>query len=172
VKELGGSPQPRISRTQPIPPETYHSNVRSTSISVKKSHIFLHTVLYCLCQLSWESMQESLGLEHAQFNILYCAVSTLLILLPTILGKDDSSNLILTYPKGFLIHLRRPPFSPFKLQRSLKSGLSYREFDRRFSTSGFFSWISFPRSPKYPLRVISNVYENSRGYSQICLQWQ
>jgi hypothetical protein len=60
-------------------------------------------------------MQESLGLEHAQFNILYCAVSTLLILLPTILGKEDSSNSMLAYPKPFLIHQHRPPLSPLKV---------------------------------------------------------
>ncbi len=59
-------------------------------------------LLYCIWQLSWEFMQESLGLEHAQFNILYCAVSTLLILLPTILGKEDSSSLIIAIQRHFL----------------------------------------------------------------------
>ncbi len=31
----------------------------------------------------------------------------------------------------------------------------------------FFSWISFPQAPEYPIRAISNFFQNSRKYSQL-----
>ncbi len=31
----------------------------------------------------------------------------------------------------------------------------------------FFSWISFPPAPEYPIRTVSNCFENSRRYSQV-----
>ncbi len=31
----------------------------------------------------------------------------------------------------------------------------------------FFSWISFPPAPEYPIRTVSNFFENSRRYSQV-----
>jgi hypothetical protein len=31
----------------------------------------------------------------------------------------------------------------------------------------FFSWISFPPAPEYPIRIVSNFFENSRRYSQV-----
>ncbi len=31
----------------------------------------------------------------------------------------------------------------------------------------FFSWISFPQSPEYTMRAVSNFFENSRRYSQL-----
>ncbi len=31
----------------------------------------------------------------------------------------------------------------------------------------FFSWISFPQSPDYTMRAVSNFFENSRRYSQL-----
>ncbi len=31
----------------------------------------------------------------------------------------------------------------------------------------FFSWISFPQAPEYPIRIISNFFENSLRYSQV-----
>ncbi len=31
----------------------------------------------------------------------------------------------------------------------------------------FFSWISFPPAPEYPIRTVSNFLKNSRRYSQI-----
>ncbi len=31
----------------------------------------------------------------------------------------------------------------------------------------FFSWISFPPAPEYPIRTVSNFFENSRRYSQL-----
>ncbi len=31
----------------------------------------------------------------------------------------------------------------------------------------FFSWISFPPAPDYPMRTVSNFFENSRRYSQV-----
>ncbi len=32
---------------------------------------------------------------------------------------------------------------------------------------GFFSWISFPQTPKYPIRAVLNFFKNSRKYSQL-----
>ncbi len=37
----------------------------------------------------------------------------------------------------------------------------------RFSTSSFFSWISFPQAPEYTTRAVSNYFENSRRYLQL-----
>ncbi len=37
----------------------------------------------------------------------------------------------------------------------------------RFFASGFFSSISFPPAPGYPIRTVSNFFENSRRYSQL-----
>jgi hypothetical protein len=31
----------------------------------------------------------------------------------------------------------------------------------------FFSWISFPPTPEYPIRTVSNFLENLRRYSQV-----
>ncbi len=31
----------------------------------------------------------------------------------------------------------------------------------------FFSWIIFPPAPEYPIRTVSNFFENSRRYSQV-----
>ncbi len=31
----------------------------------------------------------------------------------------------------------------------------------------FFSWISFPPAPEYPIRTVSNFFGNSRRYSQV-----
>ncbi len=31
----------------------------------------------------------------------------------------------------------------------------------------FFSWISFPRAPDYTIRAVSNLFENSRRYTQL-----
>ncbi len=31
----------------------------------------------------------------------------------------------------------------------------------------FFSWISFPPAPDYPITTVSNFFENSRRYSQV-----
>ena len=31
----------------------------------------------------------------------------------------------------------------------------------------FFSWISFPPAPEYPIRTVLNFFENSRRYSQV-----
>ncbi len=31
----------------------------------------------------------------------------------------------------------------------------------------FFSWISFPPAPEYPIRTVSNIFENSQRYSQV-----
>ena len=31
----------------------------------------------------------------------------------------------------------------------------------------FFSWISFPPAPEYPIKTVSNFFENSRRYSQV-----
>jgi hypothetical protein len=31
----------------------------------------------------------------------------------------------------------------------------------------FFSWISFPPAPEYPVRTVSSFFENSRRYSQV-----
>ncbi len=31
----------------------------------------------------------------------------------------------------------------------------------------FFSWISFPPAPEYPIRTVSNFFEKSRRYSQV-----
>ncbi len=31
----------------------------------------------------------------------------------------------------------------------------------------FSSWISFPPAPEYPIRTVSNFFENSRRYSQV-----
>ncbi len=31
----------------------------------------------------------------------------------------------------------------------------------------FFSWISFPPAPEYPIRIVSNFFENSRRYLQV-----
>ncbi len=31
----------------------------------------------------------------------------------------------------------------------------------------FFSWISFPPAPEYPIRTVSNFFENSRRYLQV-----
>ncbi len=31
----------------------------------------------------------------------------------------------------------------------------------------FFLWISFPPAPEYPIRTVSNFFENSRRYSQV-----
>ncbi len=31
----------------------------------------------------------------------------------------------------------------------------------------FFSWISFPQSPEYTMRAVSNFFKNSRRYSQL-----
>ncbi len=46
----------------------------------------------------------------------------------------------------------------------------------RFFISGFFSWISFPRAPEYPIRTVSNFFENSWRYLQLKVQrhqqWQ
>ncbi len=38
----------------------------------------------------------------------------------------------------------------------------------------FFSWISFPQAPEYPIRTVLNFFENSRRYSQIkvCHRYQ
>jgi hypothetical protein len=33
--------------------------------------------------------------------------------------------------------------------------------------SCFFSWISFPQAPEYTFRAVSNLFENSRRYSQL-----
>ncbi len=32
---------------------------------------------------------------------------------------------------------------------------------------GFFSWISFPKSPEYPMKAASNFFEHFRRYSQL-----
>ncbi len=37
----------------------------------------------------------------------------------------------------------------------------------RFFASDFFSWVSFPPAPEYPIRTVSNFFENSRRYSQV-----
>ncbi len=34
----------------------------------------------------------------------------------------------------------------------------------------FFSWITFPQAPDNHIRIISNLFENSRRYSQVKLQ--
>jgi hypothetical protein len=31
----------------------------------------------------------------------------------------------------------------------------------------FFSWSSFPQAPEYTIRAVSNIFENSRRYSQL-----
>jgi hypothetical protein len=31
----------------------------------------------------------------------------------------------------------------------------------------FFSWVSFPSAPEYPIRTVSNFFENLRRYSQV-----
>ncbi len=31
----------------------------------------------------------------------------------------------------------------------------------------FFSWINFPQAPKYPIKTVSNFFENSRRYSRM-----
>ncbi len=31
----------------------------------------------------------------------------------------------------------------------------------------FFSWISFPPAPEYPIRTVTNFFENSQRYSQV-----
>ncbi len=31
----------------------------------------------------------------------------------------------------------------------------------------FFSWISFPPAPEYPIRTVSNLFENLRRYSHV-----
>ena len=31
----------------------------------------------------------------------------------------------------------------------------------------FFSWISFPPAPEYPIRTVSNFFENPRRYTQV-----
>ncbi len=31
----------------------------------------------------------------------------------------------------------------------------------------FFSWISFPPAPEYPIKTVSNFFENSRRYSEV-----
>ncbi len=31
----------------------------------------------------------------------------------------------------------------------------------------FFSWISFPPAPEFPIRIVTNFFENSRRYSQV-----
>ncbi len=38
----------------------------------------------------------------------------------------------------------------------------------------FFSWISFPQAPEYTIRVVTNVFENSRRYSllKVCHRCQ
>jgi hypothetical protein len=36
----------------------------------------------------------------------------------------------------------------------------------RLSASGYFSRLSLPQAPEYPIRAILNCYENSRRYSQ------
>ncbi len=38
----------------------------------------------------------------------------------------------------------------------------------------FFSWISFPPAPEYPIRTVLNFFENSRRYSQVkvCHRYQ
>ncbi len=36
----------------------------------------------------------------------------------------------------------------------------------------FFSWISFPQAPGYTIRVVSNLFENSRRYSQLKVHHQ
>ncbi len=36
----------------------------------------------------------------------------------------------------------------------------------------FFLWISFPSAPEYPIRTISNFFENSRRYSQVKVHHQ
>ncbi len=36
----------------------------------------------------------------------------------------------------------------------------------------FFSWISFPPAPEYPIRTVSNFLENSRRYSQVKVHHQ
>jgi hypothetical protein len=42
-----------------------------------------------------------------------------------------------------------------------------RTVSRDFLLLVFFSWISFPPAPEYPIRTISNFFENSRRYSQV-----
>jgi hypothetical protein len=37
----------------------------------------------------------------------------------------------------------------------------------KFFCFWFFSWISFPPAPEYPIRTVSNILENSRKYSQV-----
>ncbi len=39
-------------------------------------------------------------------------------------------------------------------------------------TSGFFSWISCPQTPDYPIRGIFNFFKNSRRYSQLKVHHQ
>ncbi len=36
----------------------------------------------------------------------------------------------------------------------------------------FFSWISFPPAPEYPIRTVSNFFENLRRYSQVKVHHQ
>ncbi len=36
----------------------------------------------------------------------------------------------------------------------------------------FFSWIGFPPAPEYPIRTVSNFFENSRRYSQVKVHHQ
>ncbi len=48
------------------------------------------------------------------------------------------------------------------VSKDLLKGECHEIFDFRF-----FSWISFPPASEYPIRTISNLFENSRRYSPL-----
>ncbi len=76
-----------------------------------------------------------------------------------------------------------PIITPWPLWRTEETSASYKtpRWDNLLKGQcheifcfWFFSWISFPPAPEYPIRTVLNFFENSRRYSQVkvCHRYQ